>query len=85
MIEFASDYEYDYCRVCCVKFKECSRTGIDSQDLNMMRFSGRLRSGSSCQSHLRQDVSVACQPLQQDIGDKEQEAVFHRRARYRRV
>ena len=48
-------------------------------------FSGRLRSGSSGQSHLRQDVSVAGQPLQQDTGDKEQETVFHRRARYRRL
>jgi len=47
--------------------------------------SGRLRGGSSGQSYLRQNVPVAGRALQQDSGDEEQEAVFHRRARYRRL
>lgn len=48
-------------------------------------YSGGLRSGSSCESDLRQNVSVARQPLQQDSGDKEQATVFHRRPRHRRL
>jgi len=47
--------------------------------------SGRVRSGSSGQSYLRENVPVVGRPLQQDTGDEEQEAVFHRCAGHRRV
>ena len=48
-------------------------------------FAGCLRRRRSVESHLRAHVRLAGHALQQDARHQEQEAVFHRRARHRRL